>query len=180
MNMAKFLKQRFEQGTGQRRSGRLMIMTGAGAVVLFVSFLTVADVNSFLDYLNQFGGTGSIIEMRLLGLEMTIAVIKVFLDLYLLLVSLIILAQAVHYFFGRKVRTVQYWEFAARLFLTRSVEGLKWGLIGLGLIRLMVGFFQRGLRLEPEEAPALLSLAMVLLLVGSTLYFGHYSTTTER
>ncbi len=181
MNMAKFLKQRFEQSTGQRRSVPLVALTGAGAVVLFMVYLTTADVRSFLNFLNQSTGTGLIAEISLLlRLEITVAVIEVLLDVYLLLVSLIIFAQGLYYYFGSKVRTVECWEFAAHLFLTPSIDGLKRRLIGLGLVRLMVGFFQRGLRLEPEDAPGFLTLAMVILLVGSALYLSYYRPAAER
>lgn len=157
MNIARLLKQRFEQGAWQRRSGPLAAVIDAGAVVLLVFYLTVSDGRSLLDFLNRSTEIGLIAEMRvLLNLEITVAVIELVLDVYLLLVSLTIFAQGLRHFSGSRVRTVENWEFAARLFLTGSAEGLRTGLIGLGLVRLMVGFFQRGLRLEPEEAPALL------------------------
>jgi uncharacterized membrane protein YqhA len=177
--MARFLKQLFEQGAWQSRSAPLAAMIGTGLVVFFMVYLTTVDGRSFLDYLNQSTEPGLTAEMRLmLRLEITVAVIKMLLDVYLLLVSLIIFAQGLNEFFGRKIGAIEGWEFAARLFLISSMDGLKMRLIGLVLARLVVGFFQRALRLEPESLPGLLSSAMVILLIGAALFLSHRCRAT--
>jgi uncharacterized membrane protein YqhA len=172
--MVRFLKQFFE-----RRSASLMAMIGTGLVVFFMFYLIRVDVRNFLDYLDQALEPGLTAEMRLLwSLEISLVVIKVLLDIYLLLVGLLIFIQALNECFGRKISAIEGWEFAAYLFLISNIDSLKTRLIGLVLARLVLGLFQRGLRLEPERLPALLTLAPVILLVAIALFLSYRCSAT--
>jgi uncharacterized membrane protein YqhA len=172
--MARVLKQFSERG-----SVPLVAMIGTGLVVFFLVYLTIVDVRNFLDYLDQSIEPGLTAEMGLmLRLAISVAVIKVLLDVYLLLVGLVIFIQTLNECFGRKIGAIEGWEFAARLLLISSMDGLKTRLISLALARLVVGFFQRGLRLEPERLPALLTLAPVILLVAIALFLSYRCRAT--
>lgn len=165
--MAKFLAQLTEPEWWRRQMPALALTIVSLAALAGVLYLTVADVRYLITHVSQLATPGLTDAMvTRLELEIAAEVIKIFLDIYLLAVILLIFAPGLYKRFMPKRRShdVEGVEFAAKMFLTR-VENLPKWMLGVTLLRIMTGYFQKILRLDVEIGLDLLYLIIVILLV---------------
>ena len=173
--MIKSFKQYFEQDVWRSRLPVLVAVITSLLITSGVVYILSVDVRYLLGHLRQLADPGLTTEMRTrLDVEIVAEAIKVLLDVYLFAISLLIFALGLYELLASKgkIGLAQGLEFAARLFLTHGVGGLKNWLIGVVLLRLVIRFFQQTLRLEHEGTLDLVYLAVVILLIGSALYLG--------
>jgi uncharacterized membrane protein YqhA len=177
--MVKFLTQLIEPGWWRRQMPALVTTVLGLLALVGVLYVTAVDARYLLGHVNQLAMPGLTDEMLTrLELEIAAEAVKLFLDAYLLVVILLIFAPGPYARFVSKRRNggVEGVEFAAEMFLTRVGDLPKW-LIGVTLLRVMIGYFQKLLRLEVERGLDLLYLTIVLLLVGSALFLSRRRAT---
>jgi uncharacterized membrane protein YqhA len=165
-----------EADTRQRWIPALITVILGLAALSGALYVTANDARYLLTHLNQISMPDLSSEMRTrLEMEIATEAIKVFLDLYLLVVILLVIAPSLYTRFvsKRQPSLVDSIEFAAQMFLTRAADLTKW-LIGFLLLRLMIGYFQKLLRLEVERGLDLIYLTLVVLLVGGALMLSHH------
>jgi len=142
--------------------------------IIGVVYITVVDVRYLLTHLDQLNTPGITDEIRLhLEWEIGAEAIKIFLDLYLFLVVILIIAPGLLSLISKqRLYTITNGlELAARMFLTR-VENLSKWLIGLLFLRLLIHFFQRILRLETGgEADIVFSAVILVMVIAALLFF---------
>lgn len=177
--MAKFLAQLTEPEWRRRQMPALAITIVGFAALAGVLYLTVADVYYLISHVSQLATPGLTEEM-LTRLELAVAAeaVKVFLDIYLLAVILLIFAPGLYARFAAKRHEggVEGVEFAAKIFLARVADLPKW-MLGVTLLRVMIGYAQKILWLEVAIGPDLLYLIIVILLVMSILLSSRFRTT---
>lgn len=133
-------------------------------------YVAAVDASYFLAHVRAMGAPSATGE-TLVRLELEIAAesIKMFLDLYLLAVTAMIMAPVVSSLLGKPPGNgVSGEEFAAEMFLTRVGNIRSW-LIGVVLLRALTGYLQRSWRLEVEDGSDLVYGIIVLLLLGSAV-----------
>lgn len=142
--------------------------------VIGVAYITVVDVRYLLIHLDQLNTPGITDELRLhLEWEIGAEAIKIFLDLYLLAVVLMIIAPGLYSLVLKKslFGIADGLELASRMFFARVDNLSKW-LIGVLFIRLLIRFFQKFLRLETGgEADVVFSAVIVILVFAVLLFF---------
>lgn len=174
--MRKLITPLVRPGSWSGRWPVLALVVASLLMTFGLVFIAAIDSRALLGHLSQLGEPGLTAEMRTrLDLEIAAETIKLLLDIYLLAVILAIFAPGLYTFFVKKngIGMAQGLDFATRLFLTSSLGGLRNWLIAVVLLRLVVRFFQRVLRLEHEDTADLAYLVVVMALVVGALYLSY-------
>ena len=135
------------------------------------------DASYFLAHVRAMGAPDATGQM-LYRLELEIAAesLKLFLDVYLVAVTAMILAPVVSALRGQRGGArAGAEEYAAEMFLAR-VGSLRSWLIGVVLLRGVIGYLQRSWQLEVEDGSDLVYGGIVLLLLGSALLLSRKHT----
>lgn len=181
--MVKYLKQLFEEKVGPKRLPRLVMVIASLVVAVIMFYVTKEDIFDLFGHLNQRAAPGLTADMHTrLELEIGVGAIKVLLDIYLIAVTVLIFAPNLYKFFvsRNQIGMAEDFAFASWLFLARSVDDLKQRLISVVLLWLLIGFFQRALRLGHDSAFALVGLGVVILLIGSAMYWSYRREVTRQ
>lgn len=154
----------------------LLAIGGAAAV-------TLADAQLLVSHVNRVADPGLAPDARApLDLQIAIEAIKILMDFYLFMVITLVLAYGVR---GRRINyrspgPTRGIEYAGYLLLTRSVNSIRYRLVGLLLARLVLGYIQQLLRLEYDRSLDLAYSVVVLLLVGGAFYLSHHIRSAAR
>jgi uncharacterized membrane protein YqhA len=170
--MGKPLKHHMEPGLSPSRLPTLIVIMLGLLILGGTLYVLAMDAGYLVSHTRQLAAADLTSEARRrLEIEIAAEAIKAFLDIYLLAVVLLIFAPGLYALIVHKSRfsVANGLEYAAWLFLTRVSDLTKW-LVGVVLLRLMVRYFQKTLRLEEEGGLDFLYLAIVILLVGGALF----------
>lgn len=169
---------------GQRRR-LLTFITVAGSflLALLVLYLTAADIQAMLDHLSQLADPNLTADMRIaLDVEIAAEAIKVLLDIHLFLVFALLTIIGLRLLYARESKMGEVWflEIVPRLFLARTMTGLRRWLVGIILVRLTLRLIQQILRLEYEPATDVTYLTILIVLLIGAWALSFRQQTTMR
>lgn len=143
--------------------------------IIAVTYITVVDVRLLLVFVNQTNTPGLTNEMRTyLEWEIAAEAIKVFLDIYLFGVILMIITPSLYTLVTKRdmfgINTSL--ELGAKLFFCRVDEMKKW-LIGIVLLRMIIRYFQKLLRMDAGGEADIVYLTIIIFLIFTTFLLSH-------
>lgn len=166
--MRKYLDPLTKQGTWNSHLPTIVFLSLSLLSLTAVMYITAVDMRYLLTHLNHLAAPGLTDEMRIhLEWEVAAEAVKVFLDIYLSGVVLLIIVPGLYTLVTKKdlFGIANGLELAAQMFLSRVEDLTKW-LAGLILLRWIIRLLQKALRLELGDGADL-----VFILVISALLF---------
>ncbi len=158
----------------------ILVIVGVPLLLLMI-YITALDLQAMVGHVHQLADPHLTADLRVtVDIEIAAEGIKVLLDLYLLIVLtlLTVTGLRLRYASANKRGEVWFLELLPRLFLARTMTGLRRWLVGILLVRVTLRLIQQTLRVEYQPATDVTYLViLVVLLVGAWVLSLRHQTT---